>query len=823
MAQLGRISGGVLKDNLLRNGANLNFKNEQGDTALLHLNVGPAQIGVNTESTIGDNALTVAGQLGSTTLLSNYLDIANLYIDESKIENLSNNIFLTSSDYIFATNIQTDDLSFDFNTISSTTENTNIELRPDGSGNLNIRSNWNITGNLFATGDITFGGNLTFGDSDTDNVNFEAELASDIIPNNTDERSIGRQGKRFQSLYTNLVNGKIIEVDSVTVSDTSLALRQGNIFYVSINGDDSHTGDHQHDPVRTLKHALSIADSSVQGPVTIYIFPGEYEEEFPLYVPPHVTIKGVDLRNVIIKPTVATQDQDAFLIEGDVTIEDITVKDFYYNSLTNTGHAFRFKPNGVVSTRSPYIRNITVITKGSVISASDPRGFNSGDAGKGALVDGSDLDGDSLEASMLFHSVTFITPGVDALTMTNGVRVEWLNSFTYFANRGLYATQGTEGKTMPDSTTRFGAEIRSIGSACVYGNFGAVADGPNTLMYLIGHNFAYIGTGKDVSNDSTLVIQNNETVEINFGKIYYNSTDALGTYRIGNQFFVDFESGETSIDANSVSFSGVSSIFVNKGGQVTYIDGERFETGNIRIQGNTIENIAEDLEISPYTEILDLTSNPGLVVSKGTDLERTIFASNFRYNTEINQYEGYSTANTSFGGIYSDDKQTSIDATNFSNEIILRTEGSEIGRIVNSSLQIHGLYNEDILFDNNTITTTLSNSDLELVRDGTAVVNFYNLDANDSYITNKSDNPFVISTTARGYAKFDSTTGVVLPYGTTAERPSNPEIGDTRWNVDTLVLETYNGEAWQRSAGEGEEVTEDVLKELVDIYTIVLG
>ena len=66
--------------------------------------------------------------------------------------------------------------------------------------------------------------------------------------------------------------------------------------------------------------------------------------------------------------------------------------------------------------------------------------------------------------------------------MTNGVRVEWLNSFTYFANRGLYATQGSTGKLMPDASTRYGAEVRSIGSANVYGNFGVVADGANTLM-----------------------------------------------------------------------------------------------------------------------------------------------------------------------------------------------------------------------------------------------------------------------------------------------------------------------------------------------------
>ena len=142
---------------------------------------------------------------------------------------------------------------------------------------------------------------------------------------------------------------------------------------------------------------------------------------------------------------------------------------------------------------------MSVITKGSVTSLSDPLGFLTGDAGKGALVDGSVALSTSKEASMLFSSVTFITPGVNALTMTNGVRVEWLNSFTYFALRGLYATRGTGRLTQDGSTLRYGAEIRSISSANVYGTYGAVADGADTLMYLIGHNFAYIGAGKDVT------------------------------------------------------------------------------------------------------------------------------------------------------------------------------------------------------------------------------------------------------------------------------------------------------------------------------------
>ena len=47
--QNGRIGGGVLKDNLLRQGVDLNFKNTSGSTALLHLDVNNAKISINTD------------------------------------------------------------------------------------------------------------------------------------------------------------------------------------------------------------------------------------------------------------------------------------------------------------------------------------------------------------------------------------------------------------------------------------------------------------------------------------------------------------------------------------------------------------------------------------------------------------------------------------------------------------------------------------------------------------------------------------------------------------------------------------------------------
>ena len=500
-----------------------------------------------------------------------------------------------------------------------------------------------------------------------------------------------------------------------------------------------------------------------------------------------------------------------------VTIENLTIKDFY-----SPGHAFTFAANTIITDRSPYIRNVTVITKGSVVSADDPRGFDQGDAGKGALIDGALTGSSTREASMLFHAATFITPGVDAITMTNGVRVEWLNSFTYFANRGLYATNGTAGKAN-DGTT-FGAEIRSIGSANVYGTKGAEANGANTLMYLIGHNFAYIGAGKDVSNDRTLTVTANEVTELNSGNIYYTTTDADGTFKVGDNFFVDFETGSTSIDASTIDFSGIGSITVRNGLERSFIDGSKVDVGNIRINGNTITTIDGDLTLSPVTGLFNTDNNVSLILSNGTDIQRNNLQADIRYNTDSNLFEGFSTGNLSFGGTYSSDRQTSVDAHDTNNTIIFRSAGTTVGSIDSNSTNLHGLSTGDILFDNNTVTTTLSNSDLELRRTTASnIVEAENFDLKDSTFLNTTNDDLILASTNNGYVKFGGSTGLVIPVGTEAQQNPSPIEGETRYNSDQGYLETWNGEKWQRSAGEGAEVTDVILKELVDIYAIVLG
>lgn len=814
MSQVGRIGGGVLKSNLERQGVDLAF-----ETDLLYLDVNNSRIGINTTSMASPDVLTTISPIRTTNAITTgTFNLGSFELQGNSITQLvENTINLNSTGDIFATGIETANLKFDENELSSTTDNTNIEIRPNGTGTIEIQSSWNSTGNIHSTGNITFGGSLVLGDGIEDSVDFEADVNSDLIPDSSNASALGIQTKRWNAIYSNLLNGTSTYVDNVIVESSALARRQGNIFYVSTLGSNTNVGDHQHGAFRTLSHALSVVDASTQGPVTIHVYPGEYEEVFPLVVPERVTISGEDIRNCIIKPTAGTNTNNAFEMNQNVTIENLTIKDFY-----SPGHAFTFAANTIITDRSPYIRNVTVITKGSVVSADDPRGFDQGDAGKGALIDGALTGSSTREASMLFHAATFITPGVDAITMTNGVRVEWLNSFTYFANRGLYATNGTAGKAN-DGTT-FGAEIRSIGSANVYGTKGAEANGANTLMYLIGHNFAYIGAGKDVSNDRTLTVTANEVTELNSGNIYYTTTDADGTFKVGDNFFVDFETGSTSIDASTIDFSGIGSITVRNGLERSFIDGSKVDVGNIRINGNTITTIDGDLTLSPVTGLFNTDNNVSLILSNGTDIQRNNLQADIRYNTDSNLFEGFSTGNLSFGGTYSSDRQTSVDAHDTNNTIIFRSAGTTVGSIDSNSTNLHGLSTGDILFDNNTVTTTLSNSDLELRRTTASnIVEAENFDLKDSTFLNTTNDDLILASTNNGYVKFGGSTGLVIPVGTEAQQNPSPIEGETRYNSDQEYLETWNGEKWQRSAGEGAEVTDVILKELVDIYAIVLG
>ena len=593
---LGRISGQLLKADLSRDGQPLNFEN-----GLLYLNTTNRYVGVNEESPFRN--LFVNGTTNTSNLISTdgLAGLTSLLISVSGNSiTAANDLNLTAANYVFANIVTTDDLELANNTISALTENASIGLEPNGTGTLEVHSDVNVlnSNSLYAQGNITLSGNLIIGNAPTDTITFSANVNSNIVPNLTDTHSLGSNnstgGNEWQGVWPLLLNGETISTTGIGIGTANLALRPGNVLYVAASGSNTNEGDHQNAPYATIKHALLQA----QPGDVVYIYPGTYTEITPLTVPAGVHVKGMGIRSVTIIPAATTNNKDVFLLNGETTVSDLSIKDFYYDSVGNTGYAFRFAAGMRVFTRSPYVQNISVITTETIPGALD--------AGRGALVDGGVADTLTKEASMLFHSVTFIVPNANGLTMTNGVRVEWLNSFTYFANIGLYALNGAGRYDANTLTTRYGAELRSISSANVYGNVGAQVEGPSCLMYLINHNFAYIGAGTDVNNDPSLNISTNETLEYGGGKIYYQSLDNKGNFHVGDAFRVSFDTGNTTIGGVATSASGTTSINFTSATSETLINAELVATGNLQFSSNTLSSYIDEINLVAATNEMTL-------------------------------------------------------------------------------------------------------------------------------------------------------------------------------------------------------------------------
>jgi cytoskeletal protein CcmA (bactofilin family) len=861
---VGRISGPLLKSNLVRNGIDLAF-----ETDLLYLDVNNQKIGIKTSSP--QHELDVSGTTRTNNLtVITQADLADVTVQGSTISTDNNYLNLgTLDNVVYQNKLRIDSIDIEGNTISTNDSNANIEFNPNGTGSVEILADMNVTGNIHATGNITADGDIVLGDQDTDSIVFNAEIASDIVPDVANTYQLGTDpttgGKQWKDIWVENFFASSITTDALTVNGIDLISKQGNIIYVAENGDDGNDGDHPQAPYATIQKAISVATDGD----TIHIYPGNYTEVFPITVPVGVTVKGHSIRSVNISPTTETRYNDAFIVNGESTVEDLTVKDFYsggnyftiteivdadtfkvnvgtapfahtyvsggtvdfsdstapvsvtnavYNHTTgeltldlgaphdsyvghsvfisnltfscnsdtrvfpDNGWGFRFATDFEVTTRSPYIRNITVITKGTTITADDPRGFLSGDAGKGAYVDGAYATAASREAAMLFHSVTFITPGVDGLVATNGARIEWLNCFTYFANRGLYAFDSNDGfagdgktrirlsglsgaapaggqtvtftstdastvigpvniesvdggdilvidgkdtqlldfDTTPQSITfsgggsattienidvrDFGAEVRMIGSANVYGNYGLYGDGEGVIVYAIGQNLAYIGNGKEVTNDPESVNQANEVVELNDAKIRYSSVDHKGDFRVGDLFHVDQENGTVDFAATSLNISLTEGATFTNGVDSTFISGERIDTGNIRLSGNTITTTAGDLILDSITDQINLQNN--VTVNGNIDVTGDVSIG----------------GNITLGDSGNDNLQIIAGITSDLRPNVTSTFSLGTSSKLWGNLFVDQMFIDDLEINTNYIRTTTSNADLELRANGTGSV-----------------------------------------------------------------------------------------------------
>ena len=760
---VGRISGPLLRSNLQRTD-DLAF-----ETDLLYINHSGNKIGINTDSPT--RTLQVNGTTRNTAsiIATNSATFGNMLFENASISAQVGPISITAGSSIQTPQLRVGDLYFNNNILGTYTTNTDLQLEANAAGYVDIPSNLEVYGSINATGNIVADGNIVIGDDSTDSLTIGADISSDIIPDLNTTYNVGSSSSRQWGdtfAAAGNVAGNIAVSSLVSIGGITVNLPIDNTYYVSSLGLDTNPGQTVSFAFATVEKALLEA-TAAGGNNLIHILPGTYTEDFPLTLPANTTIRGSSLRAVKIQPTTSTQSEDAFLLNNGCMITDITVANFYYDNLNDTGYGFRFVNNINITAKSPYVQNVSVITQGSITSGSDPRGFNAGDAGKGALVDGSVANSASNQASMLFNAVTFITPGVDAITMKNGVRVEFIDCFTYFANRSLYAINGAAG--FASLGTVFGAEVRAIASASVYGNKGAEADGDETLMYLINHNMAYVGAGKDVTNDRSLAVQSLETVELNSGRIYYQSQDHDGNFRVGDTFSVDFSTGFINLNnLVPVAFTG-SSLTVGVPGSQTYIDGERIILPNFTVSGNTIKSDINQVDIASASGTINFLTNTNISVDLSVTGDLTVGGSLINLGNQVTDTIDFE--------------------MEFTSDIIPATDN--IYNLGSVSKNWDNVYTRqfnvgDITITDNYIAVNQSNLDLIVQANGTGRVVVDNLRFK-SIVDSTAGNINIANST-----RTSNFTGkaIQLPTGNAAQRPA--VTADLRYNTVSGQFEGYN-------------------------------
>jgi hypothetical protein len=223
---IGRISGPLLKANLVRDGVDLAF-----ETDLLYLDVVNSRIGINTASPTTD--LDVNGITRTTTLqVDSQLDVGNLSFTGNDITSSTNTINFQAAAgeaTVYHSRLVVDDFQLSGNTIATTTTDSDIQILPNGTGSIQLQANTTVTGNLEVTGDvtadgnITLGGNIIIGDMSTDTITINASIQSDLIPDADTTWALGNPSYRWKDIYVNNFYTTTINIPSLNIGDLILS------------------------------------------------------------------------------------------------------------------------------------------------------------------------------------------------------------------------------------------------------------------------------------------------------------------------------------------------------------------------------------------------------------------------------------------------------------------------------------------------------------------------------------------------------------------------------------------------------------------------
>lgn len=231
--RIGKISGPMLKDNLVRDGIDLAFENN-----LLYIDATAQGIGVNTDTVTKDLVINGVSKFPGLILTTGYFSAGTVVLNTNgTISSLSGPVEIAPqgpSPYITHDRIITADYEINGNTFTGLTTNTSIDLAADGTGTVDFYANTNINGSLYSSGDITVDGNIniagtiTIGNSPADTVTIVPELDQNINPQTTGLYNLGVADKKWRTARiasvdtTNLLTTGVVTVDNTVRFDSNI-------------------------------------------------------------------------------------------------------------------------------------------------------------------------------------------------------------------------------------------------------------------------------------------------------------------------------------------------------------------------------------------------------------------------------------------------------------------------------------------------------------------------------------------------------------------------------------------------------------------------
>jgi len=258
--------------------------------------------------------------------------------------------------------------------------------------------------------------------------------------------------------------GQMLKVDEDTTLKYENLYEINKVWYVSVQGEDiPENGRSQARPFKTIRYALQYLQGNLseRTPATVFVATGAYKEVLPMVIPANVAVVGDELRSTTILPADGYENSDMFYMHNGSGLRNCTLQGLNgtlgppNDNLTRRPTAGAYVsldpatgPDATyahITTKSPYVQNVTTFGNGCI----------------GMKVDG-DLHNSGNKSIVANDFTQILSDGIGYWANGEG-KSELVSVFTYYCHIGYLATDG--------------GKVRALNGNNSYGDYGCVAEG----------------------------------------------------------------------------------------------------------------------------------------------------------------------------------------------------------------------------------------------------------------------------------------------------------------------------------------------------------